>query len=75
MSTPTVYTAAHEAKGEDEDSVAGFISRFYRAVLTALHGPTSNPESRPPSPGPAGEIDPFSQLNGMVRRLFLPFSR
>ncbi|GAA5851024.1 hypothetical protein JCM8547_009157 [Rhodosporidiobolus lusitaniae] len=69
-----IYTAATRVKDGNEDSVAGFISRFYRAVLTALRGPL--PETRPPSPGQTtlaghnASVNPFDQLGGMENELF-----
>ncbi|GAA5850852.1 hypothetical protein JCM8547_009107 [Rhodosporidiobolus lusitaniae] len=60
-----IYTAARRAKDGDENSVAGFISRFFKAVLTALRG-----ETTPSSPGSGGgQADqltgPFEQLEGL----------
>ncbi|GAA5831283.1 hypothetical protein JCM11251_007819 [Rhodosporidiobolus azoricus] len=71
-----IYTAAARAKDGNDDSVAGFVARFYRAVLTALRGPGTLPETRPSSPGAAHQMDsaagvnPFEQLGGMESELF-----
>ncbi|GAA5896935.1 hypothetical protein JCM6882_007311 [Rhodosporidiobolus microsporus] len=71
-----IYTAASRARDGSEDSVAGFIARFYRAVLTALRGPGTVPETRPSSPGHNGAstsamtVNPFEQLGGMESELF-----
>ncbi|GAA6042147.1 hypothetical protein JCM8097_004982 [Rhodosporidiobolus ruineniae] len=69
-----VYTAAARVKDNNEDSVAGFIARFYRAVLRALRGPGMLPETRPSSPKPGGvgevSVNPFEQLGGMENELF-----
>ncbi|GAA6009006.1 hypothetical protein JCM10207_004062 [Rhodosporidiobolus poonsookiae] len=67
-----VYTAASRAKDGNEDGVAAFIARFYRAVLTAIRGPGALPETRPPTPGGPGAeaYKPFEQLGGMESELF-----
>ncbi|GAA6022464.1 hypothetical protein JCM10207_004403 [Rhodosporidiobolus poonsookiae] len=64
-----IYTVAREAKDGDEDSAAGFISRFFKAVLTALRGETT-PSS--PSSGKQDDpaLNPFEQLGRMETDLF-----
>ncbi|BGP13739.1 hypothetical protein JCM10213v2_001677 [Rhodosporidiobolus nylandii] len=61
-----IYTATSRAKEGDDDSVAGFIARFYRA------GPGVLPETRPSSPnnGANPVLNPFEQLGAIENELY-----
>lgn len=77
---PAVYVASSKAKEGNDNSAAAFLSRFYKAILHALH-PGGVPPTRPASPragastgftpsGTAssfGSVNPFESLGGMVR--------
>ena len=53
-----IYLAATRAQREHGGEVGGFISRFFRGALRALH-PEGVPMTRPPSPSAASKtLDP-----------------
>ncbi|GJN88061.1 hypothetical protein Rhopal_001017-T1 [Rhodotorula paludigena] len=81
-----IYVASSKAKEGNDNSAAAFLSRFYKAILHALH-PGGVPPTRPASPragastgftpgGTAssfGSVNPFESLGGMENEIFGDF--